>query len=85
MQSGSTHMRRRISTATRNTTEFLLFCSVLRRYKAWVEEPWTNSRMREWNIPKTQASTQTTIYIADDDTYANDYDMPDTYEQHYYL
>ena len=81
---GSTHMRRRTSPATRDTTEFLLFCSVLGLDGAWVEGLWTDLGIGESNILRTQAFTQTTTY-AKNDTYADDYDMPDTYEPDYYF
>ena len=42
VKTGPTHMRRRISTATRDITTFLLFCSVLRQDEALVEEPCTD-------------------------------------------
>ena len=84
VQSGSTHMRRMISAATPHTTELLLFCSLLRWEESWVEEPWTNSWMRESNVLRTQASTGTTTYTNNDHMYADHYHMPDTYEQDYY-
>ena len=84
VKSGSTHMRRRISITIWDTTEFLLYCSVLGRQEGWVEEPWTESWMGDRNVPRTQPSTGTTRH-ADDDTNADDDDMPDTYEHDYYF
>ena len=81
VQNGSTHRRRRISNATRDMTEFLLFCSVPGWQEALVERKWTDQWIKESNAPRTQASTRTTTYTDDnnDGTNAEDYNMPDTY------
>ena len=81
VHSGSTHGRRRISIATRDTVESLLCCSVPRWDETWVEESW----MGESSAPRMQASTQsaqTTAYTEeedrnDDGTNVEDHNMPD--------
>ena len=41
--------------------------------------------MRESKVLKRQASTQTATYTDDDNTYADNYNMPETYREDYYF